>query len=892
MRSDFTSAMVLAGAMTQRKNVLTRGRTPVRGSKRISRTKGLLVFAAAGVAALIGDDAYGANATWNGTTNGNWATGTNWSAATPTTGNVATFNNAGNTNTTINIDDTVGRSVLSMQFTTNAVSYTVGSGGANADDLLSLGSSGNISILAGLINTGLTQTINAPLSLGGNYTFTNSQLGAGSSLVIAGSVTNSIASTLTLNGAGTGTNQISGAIGVGAALQKVSFTSTGTTWALSGNNGYAGGTTINSTGGTLQIGSNTAFGASTGDILFTKGTIEAIDAARTLANNISEYNGTIPNGIGIIQGSQNLTFNGMKVGASNTRTLKVTNAGVTTFANLGLSAAGANGALAITGTGAVNIGVLSNGGGTGTGNSGGASSNLIYAGSNTLKLSGANIHTGITTLTSGTIEVTSLANGGRTFTVGATPSGSTLTVTSVGGVAGLISGQTIVTAAQSGGNSSLSYGTTIADVGLTSIDLSSPLLAATAANTVAFAGSPNGLGISTNAATNVVFNGGTLKYTGAAVQTDRLFTLGGGGGTIDSSGGGLLEFTNTGPIGTATANRVATANGSNIVTFTNLVNNADLSVGMTVTAPGGFSSTITEIIETNSVKLAHDLVSGTPTLSFSGPARTLNLTGSSAGSLAGILGNPTGTTASLSKTGGGTWILKGANTYSGGTAVSNGALLVDNATGSGTGTGAVGVTGTGTILGGLGTIAPGGSNGVTVGSGSLVSPGGNSAGDTVDTLKLNGDGTDGTLLTMSPGAKFAVQLNATSGTIASPGQSDMLVILNAEGDDVAFNNTVIDLSTGALAASGYYKLFDTDFGSGTWSGLTLSGQVITGGLTLGTVPSNAVTTQLILGDGAFGNAGDIYLSVAVPEPTSPAGLLLAGGAAVLGQRRTRQLRYQ
>jgi len=69
----------------------------------------------------------------------------------------------------------------------------------------------------------------------------------------------------------------------------------------------------------------------------------------------------------------------------------------------------------------------------------------------------------------------------------------------------------------------------------------------------------------------------------------------------------------------------------------------------------------------------------------------------------------------LSKTGKGTFTLSGANTYTGGTAVSGGTLLVTNQTGSATGTGAVQVN-SGT-LGGTGSI----SGPVTIGNGSSKS---------------------------------------------------------------------------------------------------------------------------------------------------------------------------
>src|SRR5207248_897503 len=58
---------------------------------------------------------------------------------------------------------------------------------------------------------------------------------------------------------------------------------------------------------------------------------------------------------------------------------------------------------------------------------------------------------------------------------------------------------------------------------------------------IANGSSPSPLGASTNDAGNLVINGGTLKYTGNG-STDRLFSIGTSGATIDGSGIGALQF--------------------------------------------------------------------------------------------------------------------------------------------------------------------------------------------------------------------------------------------------------------------------------------------------------------------------------------------------------------
>ena len=59
------------------------------------------------------------------------------------------------------------------------------------------------------------------------------------------------------------------------------------------------------------------------------------------------------------------------------------------------------------------------------------------------------------------------------------------------------------------------------------------------------------IGSSSNAAANLILNGGTLLYRGAATSTDRNFTVTGLGGYIDASGASNapLNFTSTAPIG-------------------------------------------------------------------------------------------------------------------------------------------------------------------------------------------------------------------------------------------------------------------------------------------------------------------------------------------------------
>ncbi len=65
-------------------------------------------------------------------------------------------------------------------------------------------------------------------------------------------------------------------------------------------------------------------------------------------------------------------------------------------------------------------------------------------------------------------------------------------------------------------------------------------------------GFASSIGASSNAASNLVFGGGTLQYTDSSPQgTDRMFTIGNTSGesaTFDSSGAGAIAFNNTGAV--------------------------------------------------------------------------------------------------------------------------------------------------------------------------------------------------------------------------------------------------------------------------------------------------------------------------------------------------------
>ncbi len=154
-----------------------------------------------------------------------------------------------------------------------------------------------------------------------------------------------------------------------------------------------------------------------------------------------------------------------------------------------------------------------------------------------------------------------------------------------------------------------------------------------------------------------------------------------------------------------------------------------------------------------------------------------NYTFGGTGSLGGMM--------SLLKAGPGQLTLATGNTYSGGTTVSNGTLLVNNSTGSGTGSGAVTVL-SGGILGGTGTI------GGPVSVNGTLAPG-NSAG----TLTVSND------LVLNSGALLQYQLGTNSDLTAVSGNLTLDGTLNVT-DAGGFTNTTYPLFTysGTLTTNG------------------------------------------------------------------------------------------
>jgi autotransporter-associated beta strand protein len=150
----------------------------------------------------------------------------------------------------------------------------------------------------------------------------------------------------------------------------------------------------------------------------------------------------------------------------------------------------------------------------------------------------------------------------------------------------------------------------------------------------------------------------------------------------------------------------------------------------------------------------------------------------------------------VTKVGAGTWTLTGVNTYTGGTTVDGGTLVVNNASGSGTGTGAVTVN-TGAALAGSGII----SGAVTINSGASIAPG-----TSIGTLTVNNS------VTLAAGSTTFIEINKTSLT------KDLL---NASGTMTYGGTLIVTNLSGTLTNGDSFKIFNGGSYSGSFTSSNL-----------------------------------------------------------------------
>jgi fibronectin-binding autotransporter adhesin len=656
----------------------------------------------------------------------NFATATGGTTISSTINPVST---SGSGNLTLNSQNTSGTNTYSGHFGLDR-NFTVTQSAGGTLNITQARSSPSDTVTGADIK-GFTLTLTSPS-------------GAGGTIVVSGDIYNS-----------TGSGKVT--VGTGASI-----TSTVT---LSGNNTYTGNTTVQS-GSTLNINSATALG--TGG-LTSGGNFTINNTSGGTVTNANNNTLSLSSGSMTFTGTNSLNFGtgAVSLPSNTTRTITV-NANTLTLGGViaqngtaGVTKAGA-GTLALTNSASTYSGTTTINGGTlevtklanGTSNSsignpntqaavalvisggtlryvgGGDSTNRLFtfdANGATIDASGS-ANAALSFSNSGNLTVSGTGN--RTLTLtGASTGGNTM----VPVIPNPSSGITSVTKSGAG---KWATGTVNTYTGVTTITGGVLNPGALADNGTA---SGIGAGGAVPSAADLVLNGGTLQYTGTAVSTNRLFSVGTSGGTIEASGSGAVNFSGSGSM--------------------------------------GFNSQ-----------------SG---------ARTLNLTGSNTGDniLAAAIGDNGGAT-SVNKTGVGTWVLSGISGYTGATSVTQGTLRVtgsianSSVTASSAGTiGGSGTTGPLTVDSG-GAVAPGNSVGtLTSASADLKSAGTYvweisnataAAGTGYDLLSLTGAVT----VSATSGSKFTVQVTS-SAPVTNWNQNNSQVWTIASGGS-AVNNFSAD----------------------------------------------------------------------------------------------------
>ena len=216
-------------------------------------------------------------------------------------------------------------------------------------------------------------------------------------------------------------------------------------------------------------------------------------------------------------------------------------------------------------------------------------------------------------------------------------------------------------------------------------------------SSVANGGSNSNLGASSNAASNLVLGGGTLSYTGINASTDRNFTLtngttstisvttstetltlsgsaAAGNGSITKAGAGTLALTGA----SSHSGNTTVSAGTLALGNVNALQNSTLNTG----SSGSQVVTLT-VAGTNTYNLGG--LAGSDDLSLG--ANSISVGSNNADTTFSAVISSTG--GGFSKTGSGTLILSGANTYTGITTINSGTLQL----GAGSTTGQISASG-------------------------------------------------------------------------------------------------------------------------------------------------------------------------------------------------------
>jgi fibronectin-binding autotransporter adhesin len=825
---------------------------------------------------------------------GSWGTTVNFDGAQAiTVANLAQGSNSGNVIVIGNGSDapTVTFQGASTSFNSRSsgtLFFTLNSGTFNLNhaQVFNNGGSGgavNFTINGGTLDNtsgaSITEANSSTLTLGGNFAYSTAAGTANNNLYLESAtvIDTQASATITLNGGGT--------LGLGfGAVQNGS----GGNQTLTVNNGAG---TNSAT--TLQLSGYT-LGAAATDTITGSGNVLII--------------GGVTDGTG----TSSLTYSGtgtLMLTGSNTYS------GTTTISSgaVQLGTGGTTGALSTTGTIVDNGNLIfdhSNALAQGTNFSSAIISgtgSVTQSGTGTTTLNVANTYSGGTTITAGEI----IANvGGTSATSGSSLGTGTSTVTLTGGR--LLIGSTT----SSSGTFTyynpiiLNGGTLQANDGITHVAGALTLDGGTLAGSYNDTGGTSRKGLWLDGAIsgsgNVTvgyLDGGIAAYAGTMVRITSSGNTYSGTITVNPSAnnGGSYLFLDS---STALPDAVINLTGVNTGSLTQF-SSSTLVFGTSVT-----SETINGLSGSGNLFLENQ--NGTPgavALTVGGAGGSTAVTTNYSGVLSG--------TGSFIKAGTGTQTLSSAtgNTYTGGTTVNGGLLVVSNTSGSATGTGKVAVN-SGATLAGTGTITASGSGsntiavtGTSTSNRANVLVGMTSATDTTVGTSLALNATGGMTLTnanltfnlssSSVGTDTQLNVGSTALTFSSGARSTTLTLNLTGGNIIPANSDYV-----LLAGTGNTTIGGGGLTSGQFAGLTvtqnsLGQEVITGGGASGTgnlaITLNGLAgtyyganTYLVLVDNVNGpSTGDEIEVVVVPEPGT--WVLMLGGLVTLivWQRRKR-----
>lgn len=629
--------------------------------------------------------------------------------------------------------------------------------------------------------------------------------------VLSGSVFGTVTGnkTLTLTGTSTGANQISGVISNGTGALAVTKSGVGR-WILNNANSYTRGTTLSA--GELTVGNNSALG--TGALAWTGGTLSGTGGPISLANAFT-VGGNV-----ILGGSTPLTLSGNgSINASRTITVSNTAATVISGPVLAFTAANATSTLTVNGAGNLTISsVIQNGPGSGP-------DGLTMSGTGTLTLSAANLYSGTTTLSSGTLATgnnqalgtSTLALNGGTLRADTTARVLSNSVT-LGGNA-IVGGAFALTLS---GNATLTASRILtvnnsADTTLGNVALSNSATSRTLTIT----------GSGTTFVTGVISNGGTATASALAkTGANRLILSGAntyGGATTISSG--TLEIRNNAALGTTVGTTTVTS-GASLALSGNITTAEPIFIAG---SGAGSSGAIVNVSGNNSITTT---ITQTAASTITSTAGTLNVTPAAGNSVSGNFGltiNGAGNvaasravnigSATLTKAGAGTAMLgfagsntAGAVSVTGGTLALAGAL---NATTFSVATGATVTTLSGssvsaaTTLSGLHNLGP--TPATTMFSNGL---------SYTATSQLSWDLANNSALL--PGTNFD-QVLVTGGNLSLVNGSTLALGFNSVGSTVNWSNafwstdrqwTIIDFSGSGTSVGNFSSINITNDSAG------------------------------------------------------------------------------